>query len=65
MEHPQAKIYGEIQITQNRTLRKIEFEGHTYIHLKNNYPGCSDNLLHDPGCKCLSLIKKNNEEFGG
>lgn len=52
MDYPVVKIYAEMQISEKRHIRKIEFEGHTYIHLKNNYPGCSDNLIHDIDCKC-------------
>lgn len=56
MDCPPVKIYSEMKIAEGRYIRKFEFEGHTYIHLKNGWPGSSDNLLHDPDCKCKSII---------
>ncbi len=59
MDCPPVKVYCEMKVSEKISIRKIEFEGHSYIHLKNGYPGCSDNLLHDPDCKCN--LKKGNE----
>lgn len=64
MECPPAKIYGEVKIASKRYLRKIEFEGHMYIHLCNDWNGSSDNLIHDPDCVCMKNKKDkayNNE----
>ena len=60
MDIPSAKIYGEVKIASNRYLRKIEFEGHTYIHLKNDWVASADNILHDPDCKCHKKGQNEN-----
>lgn len=59
MDCPPVKVYTQMKIGEKRNICKIEFEGHTYILLKNGWPGCSDNLIHDPDCKCK--IKTGND----
>jgi hypothetical protein len=46
------------EIATGRYLKKIEFEGHTYIYLRNTWNSAGDNLLHDPNCQCQPIVNK-------
>ena len=58
-ENDQKTQYGTY-IATNRYLNVIEFEGHSYIFLRNTLSCSGDRLLHDPNCKCI-----NKEKQGG
>jgi hypothetical protein len=45
------------KIDDGRYVKKIEFEGHTYIHLRNYWSSSGDKFIHDPGCKCIKEEK--------
>jgi len=50
----EAKLVDEYHSLGNgRYLTKIEFEGHSYVYLKNTWNAAGDSFLHDPGCKCI------------
>ena len=42
-----------LEIAPSRYLYKINFEGHSYIFLRNTWNSSGDKLLHDPDCECL------------
>lgn len=56
---PPITYHWEVKVDSRRYLKKIEVDGHTYIHLKNIWNSSGDNFLHDPGCKCFQ--KEKNE----
>ena len=41
-----------IQIDSGRYLKKLDFQNHSYIHLKNTWNSAGDQFLHDPDCEC-------------
>ena len=41
------------KVDASRCMKKIEFDGHSYIFLQNTWSCAGDQLLHDPDCQCF------------
>ena len=56
--HPSnlEKHSQETIISSGRYLRIIEFNGHSYVFLRNSWNSAGDQLFHDPSCKCLTKV---------
>ncbi len=50
---PRREKHDEIKVLPCRYVSKINFDGHSYIFLRNSWSCSGDELLHDPSCQCL------------
>lgn len=52
-----TKLIEANEIPSGRYIYKVEYEGHSYIILKNNWSPSGDNFIHSPNCQCLKENK--------
>lgn len=51
-DEKKIKFSGQTSLEFYRQIRRLEFDGHTYIFFSREGSSWADNYLHDPDCKC-------------
>lgn len=57
-------INNDSRVDSKTTIRKLHYDGHTYIYLINKWNYAGNQLLHDPGCECLNKKEQKQQKTG-